>query len=119
MTLEEIFTKAADHLLKQGTKSWKDPYTCGYRGMNGKMCAVGCLIDDAHYKSDLEYKMMAREPVLAALRQSGVPINHETVRLMQRLQNIHDNREPAGWKEDLQALAKTYGFKYENSTANP
>lgn len=43
----------ADHLVEQGKRSINTTTNnCRYRGPEGAMCAVGCIIDDAHYDED-------------------------------------------------------------------
>jgi len=46
MTTQEIFNKAYIFIMKQGQKSIHYDGRCKYRGPDGTMCAVGCLIDD-------------------------------------------------------------------------
>lgn len=50
MNHQEVFTKVATHLLKQGRRALfaeKNGFrSCAYRGDNGTKCAVGCLIKD-------------------------------------------------------------------------
>jgi hypothetical protein len=55
-TCEEIFDYVESHLKKQGYRSMLDTDTgrCGYRGEDGAMCAVGCLIADDEYDPCME-----------------------------------------------------------------
>ncbi len=59
MTPQEIFDKVAKHLFTQGCRSAElDEDTdsaCLYRGPEGRMCAVGVLIPDELYNTDMEY----------------------------------------------------------------
>lgn len=113
MTLQEIFTKVATHLLTQGKKSeifteddadYPDS-TCAYRGSNGTSCAVGCLIKDEHYDPGFEGRQVSTIQVRTALNLSGVPTDHETMRLLGTLQHIHDARNTQNWPIALQTLA--------------
>ncbi len=58
MTPQEIFDKVVNHLRAQGAKSEMDHpvagLMCAYRGIQGRMCAVGCLIPDADYLPTME-----------------------------------------------------------------
>lgn len=48
-------TKMVAHLLQQETPSTMvNSDSCRYRGHNGNMCAVGCLIPDENYSQSLE-----------------------------------------------------------------
>lgn len=55
---QEIFDKVVAHLRKQGKPSAAYigfPYkSCLYRGPEGAMCAVGCLIPDDMYDESME-----------------------------------------------------------------
>jgi len=57
MKHQEIFEKVARHLFAQGGRamvSINGGEICAYRGLNGTMCAAGCLIPDELYSPDLE-----------------------------------------------------------------
>ena len=54
MTNQEAFDKVTAHLLKQQVKSYSQEEGCMYRGPNGTMCAVGCLIPDEDYRPKFE-----------------------------------------------------------------
>ena len=43
---QELLTKAYKFLIEQGEKGVDDQDYCSYRGVNGTMCAIGCLISD-------------------------------------------------------------------------
>lgn len=57
-TAQGIFDKVAGHLAVQGERAvalnLAGEFTCRYRGDNGTMCAVGCLIPDEYYSVTLE-----------------------------------------------------------------
>jgi hypothetical protein len=58
-TRQEIFNAVSTFLLKQGRKSTYrneslDVNSCAYRGDDGTMCAVGCVIPNEMYKSEFE-----------------------------------------------------------------
>ena len=58
MTDQEAFDKMVRHLYSQNwERSEEGEYkSCAYRGHNGMMCAVGCLIPDDEYIKAIEYK---------------------------------------------------------------
>lgn len=114
MTHQEIFNRVATHLLRQGAKSM-DGDICRYRGPNGLKCAVGCLIDDAHYTPDIEGIGVLDAPSLHeklhdALEASGVPAGLETLRMLDALQAIHDSEPVFLWRSNLADLAKRYSL---------
>ena len=60
MNNQEIFNRVVIHLRKQGRKSHSSNRLrrdeCKYRAPDGLCCAVGCLIDDEHYRPEMEAK---------------------------------------------------------------
>lgn len=111
MTIQEIkqkiFNKVASHLLTQGEKSLSNNGLCSYRGEEGKMCAIGCLIPKSRYKRTLEGKA-AVLPVIKAI----FPRNHMRAErllgvFLRDLQIIHDSYNEAIWKSELQYFAET------------
>jgi hypothetical protein len=98
-TRQELFDYIATFLLKQGRGSLiadsknvsvtiKGP-ACAYRGDNGTMCAVGCIMPDDVYRPDLE-----GSGLIAILAKNMGPwftavSVHET--LLRSLQGAHDN----------------------------
>lgn len=105
MNQRQIFEKVKNHLLTQKVRSSTPNCSCAYRGENGTMCAVGCLIDDEHYSESLERKAVHDEGVLKALAKSGIIVNQiGTITLLSSLQYIHDNLNPDQWETALQNL---------------
>lgn len=100
-TAREIFDHVKQHLLTQNVRSTLGNGLCAYRGENGCKCAIGCLIPDEVYKPEIEgssirvlldYKLLPEE-----LHRELVP--HES--LLDRLQTVHDRREPSEWERSL------------------
>lgn len=63
MNEQEIFDTVVNHLANQKRRSMaifvhgeEEINTCAYRGKNGDMCAVGCLIKDEDYDPEMEAK---------------------------------------------------------------
>jgi hypothetical protein len=89
MTRQEIFNKVADHLLTQGKPALFDEIgDCAYRGQDGSMCAVGCLIPDELYTPEMELKsvdtLLNAEFVLPGFF-------YDNYTLLSDLQRIHDS----------------------------
>lgn len=91
MNNQEIFNKVYYHLITQGNASISANGDCVYRGMNGMSCAVGCLISDEHYDSEIEGKSVMMESVQEILIKSGININNDTINLLFSLQEAHDD----------------------------
>ena len=120
LTVQETFTIAKDHLLKQGAKaSEPGSSTCYYRRPDGKKCPVGALIQDAYYSPSLEGRGVSSLDVRLALRQSGVPVevgaekDKPVMVLLSLLQRIHDLRPVEEWESALRALAAEESLKYD------
>ena len=133
MTIQEVFTKAKEHLLRQNAKANDPdrPRVCFYRDPSGsgRKCPVGALILDEFYRPEFEGKS-ARNPVIQdALRASGVPVEEDKNKdyiaplvrrekvpvfaLLLELQRIHDDREVSSWEKELQGLATDFGLKFD------
>ena len=116
MNLQQIFDKTASHLLKQGIQStFEDTDRCAYRGQDGSMCAVGCLINDDAYNWYLEGASVgACKKVQTALRNSGIEFDADgqVMRLLTMLQTIHDTKEESDWASSLVGLADGLGLKF-------
>lgn len=98
-----IFDKVSAHLLEQNERSEVQGTGCAYRGPNGLMCAVGCLIPDERYDESLEGFEVHTMPVLRAVfGTSDVP--YDTVCMLGRLQKIHDNCPSHEWPDELTEL---------------
>lgn len=113
MNTQELFDKAAGHLLAQNAKSKKADGMCAYRGGEGRMCAVGCLIDADHYDKYLEGQTATDDLIIEAVSDSiGRDLVDQEVELLNRLQIVHDNYTPKSWRERLKEIAQDYGLKF-------
>ena len=100
MTNEETFDKVHTHLLTQQSAATEDGKCC-YRA-GPKSCAVGCLIPDALYTSEIEGASVAtlinqgdtypHHPLGYALKQAG--FTPEQYPLLRDLQRVHDRLLP-------------------------
>lgn len=99
LTAQQVFDRVARHLLTQGEKATAfSRLACMYRTDTGLKCAAGCLIPDAEYYDNLEYKSWGE------LRAEGIVSPAHSL-LILSLQRIHDNNGPSLWLEKLQDLA--------------
>jgi hypothetical protein len=98
MTKQQIMDKVALHLITQGKPARASygtgDYGCVYRGDDGAMCAVGCLIEDAAYTTGLEMNTVhSSQEVKYALVVSGVlddTTDANTIDFLDELQQAHD-----------------------------
>lgn len=122
MNKQKVFDKVATHLLTQKRKSMKRTrkdcfdgkgVLCMYRGPNGTMCAVGCLIKDKYYDPNLENKNVFCGEVHDVLCKSvnGFTGSQSEIRFMSDLQRIHDDHHPNQWKKELKNFAEHEGLK--------
>lgn len=100
MTEQEIFDKVAAHLLMQNEKSARYGY-CKYR--LGKLrCAVGVLMDCC-YSEEFEGKSLS-----GLLDEVDMDIDLPKERLLNTLQNLHDDHEPYEWPGCLSSVARRF-----------
>ena len=112
MTTQEIFEKSANHLLKQNAVSmtktdYDSKLTCAYRGDNGLMCAVGCLIPNEEYLPELEGESAS---CVAAYTPS---LRGANTAFLNELQIIHDKTDTSEWRARLLQLGRGYKLKTE------
>lgn len=112
MTAQEIYDKVCAHLAQQKVRAYvrKDgivPGRCVYKGEDGKMCAVGCLINfDAFPEAasfDGDVQELLDEYFLADNEPNFLPEDFSTeqgVDFLGYLQVVHDTMVPS----DLQRL---------------
>lgn len=117
--LQSVFSRVVRHLLEQGEQSMFPQYqTCAYRGAHGLRCAVGVLINDAHYSHGLEGIGAAEPSVRDALVASGVPWSDDMADLLERVQGIHDDEDPDQWADRLERVAADFGLDYPDQTSD-
>ena len=118
MTNQEIFDTVVIHLRNQGEKSQTDEpnqdgdFECLYRLKRGDKilkCAAGCLIKDEDYKPKFERKN-------AGWSEMAYCFADMDIKLILRLQNIHDLAEIPDWERQFQVAAKDYGLIYSPLT---
>lgn len=102
MTAQEVFDTVAKHLLAQGARASADNGECLYRGPNGTKCAVGCLLADEEYNSDMEGNSVWGIELPERLKVHAG--------LLSDLQALHDGSSPETWKAELAHFAKVEGL---------
>lgn len=131
MNAQEIFDKVATHLATQKVASFQRFQGCLYRGPNGTMCAVGCLIPDSMFSPDFERLPLPLEKpngsdalrLYEAVEKLGLA---EFRPLLRDLQRVHDKLMPrpgddeeaqkTGMREvqiGLKLLANQHGLQYD------
>lgn len=113
MEIKEIFDTVKNHMLTQNERSINGGGYCAYRGTDGLMCAVGCLIPDEFYTSDLECNDVSSSKVKACLTRIGIfdenlNNNIKKLALLEELQSIHDCIQPEKWELNLGHAEKQY-----------
>lgn len=90
MTNKEILRKSIVGVIEQGKPSVNGS-NCMYRSKDGLRCAVGMIIEDEHYDSDLENKIVTDRRMFDVIEKSigkkptPILINH-----LYRIQRAHD-----------------------------
>lgn len=104
-TRQDIFNKVVEHLLsmtERCTATEKDNdsgiYPCRYRDKNNNKCAIGALIPDELYTSEIEDFSASYEPVLALLAKANYPVDQTAGNFYEDLQQIHDYK--GHWNDD-------------------
>lgn len=117
-----VFWRVKEHLLKQNRRSRGGPSGtegCAYRGDNGAMCAIGCLIPNADYSLDLEntsivnYDDQYREHIVSIIRKE---YPFATDSLLGDLQHIHDKTPVVQWPAALNEFSGRYKVLYDRPT---
>jgi hypothetical protein len=110
LSKQEIFDRVAVHLLTQNERS-ADEIFCKYRGPEGRMCAVGCLIPDEVYDIKMEglatRSLIDHHPVIKDLFEP------DALGMLGGLQNIHDHKNIREWKQALIDLATANLLDYK------
>lgn len=120
MTDKEIFDTVSNHLLDQGTRATNDDGDCQYRTRSGRTCALGCLISDQAYDATIEGATISSSGVLIVEYRDqekvlervliASDIEKSQYTLLGKLQNIHDNKLPSDWVDELEMLKQeTFG----------
>lgn len=108
--LKAIFFRASSHMLtfrKRSVVKRNGREICLLHHPDGNRCPVGLFIPDSAYRPTLEDHPLTSRPVLTALAPTFGPLDPAgpEVRLLSRLQTIHDANQPERWAQLLFHLA--------------
>lgn len=95
----EVIRYVRQKLKEQGQKSVAHTVyadQCLYRNPQNLSCAVGHLIDDYNYNSDLEGKMACSTEIINAVSRS-MPNWKVNPMLLEDIREIHDEGTPEEW----------------------
>jgi hypothetical protein len=110
--LQKVFSKVEAHLLTQGERS-EEEGVCMYR-YNGLMCAVGCVITDEHYNTDIEGMCVHSLPysIKVSIFKDNDKDNIEIgTEMLSELQDMHDMVSIYNWRSYLNKIAQEYNLK--------
>lgn len=114
-----ILEQVATHLAKQQAASTahnpRGGSYCAYRGENGTMCAIGCLISDDEYDPDIEHNVFPSlvdrfpfaQKLVDRVREQYNLSDNDAVTLLELVQDFHDN--------DYRKLLKTFKLRLNSS----
>jgi len=115
---QEVFNKIVTHLRKQGKRSVNEYNKCVYRGLDGRMCAVGCLIPDENYKKGFDKSGGVNIGGLffdGAFVGTGIlPKKH--LDLLISMQRVHDKYSVEKWEEQFKAVAENRNLVLKSVT---
>jgi hypothetical protein len=129
MKAQEVFDTVVTHLRNQKVKSMNDEGECLYRGPNGLMCAVGCLIPDDQYDPNMENNpidvLLNTDLLQGDLRKTLTRFKS----LLNKLQILHDDEAPwtnkghetdeerlIRWEKGFKSIASKHKLVYTPST---
>jgi hypothetical protein len=106
--LRPLFEKIKTHLLTQNEKSVDEDGICMYRGLNGLMCAAGCLIPDS------EYNPADEETSSSDIDFFRSTFNDDENELIKAFQMLHDRYVPSEWPYQISKLEQMGAKEYED-----
>lgn len=98
---QEVFDFVCRHLLNQKNKCQDEFGFCLLRH-DGMACAIGCLIPNEKYSTELE--TMTNRPINLPLHIE----NNEHEELLVSLRIVHDRFDPNKWPERLKIISIKY-----------
>jgi len=120
-TMQETFDKVATHLLTQNKKSGvtiETRFNCMYRGPNGLMCAIGCLIPDELYDSEMDCgDGMTADTLLETYFPLKQIFRNLPLGFLKDLQALHDFYPEYKWREQLVEFAAKYKLSVDRLVA--
>ena len=136
MTNQQAFDTVLRHLRLQRVRSFHrvtpgddgppDDYdACAYRGPEGRMCAVGCLLPDEEYHPMMDQDSVAVDDMMRGGNSHFQPksLADLSPKLLFDLQQAHDRlmpRELGGsldnWEDEMRRAAGMHGLTYNVPT---
>lgn len=111
ITPQDLFEAVVRHLAQQGRQAIGVNGWCAYRGSNGAMCAIGCLIPDSLYDPRVEGLDVTGLIDMAAVDNLGVlgRLMEKYGSLLGELQGLHDDAVcNGGFLEDAAEIGRGY-----------
>jgi hypothetical protein len=121
-TRQQMFDFMLNHLRNQGGPSVNDSAGggigesgCMYRGDNGRMCAIGCMVPDILYDADLEGL-----PARVCIDKIKVTIDSKTREFLYKSQsNLHDALSKEYFLTNLEKNAIDLADQYQLTYTPP
>jgi hypothetical protein len=111
MNMQQLFDQVAIHMVQQNAKSVDDDGDiCLYRGSGRLKCAAGVLIPNELYDDNMEGQSIGQVLAHYPALQERLGLDEQQVNLLSDLQQIHDDEEPADWREHLRVAALDHGL---------
>jgi hypothetical protein len=104
--LKPLFEKIKTHLLTQNEKSVDKYGLCMYRGLNGLMCAAGCLIPNHKYNPEME------ETSSSDIDFFRSTFNDAENALITAFQVLHDGLDPSEWASEIDRLEEMGSLEF-------
>ena len=109
---QHLFDVMVNHLRQQGGRSrLEHEAQCAYRGTDGDMCAVGCLISDEEYCPTMERNGIQKLEI-----SEGIP--SDVLQLLSDMQTTHDQTSVDFWEDDFAFTARKFNLKYTEPAPN-
>jgi hypothetical protein len=112
MDTQQAFEMAVKHLRKQGCRSgrvrpFNGSMNCLYRLPESNLkCAVGALIPDELYQQSFEGTSIVG--LIDTFDDLNSLFKDVNLKLLEDLQNVHDNSEVTNWENELKELSIVY-----------
>lgn len=120
---QETFDRVLTHLRTQGVPAYEDGQ-CSYRTDNGLMCAIGALIPDENYISQMDCGHSVGEELVWKRVPGATKRDVPFLRLLQSAHDgsVIDSLGPDGnYLESVErrmaAIAKRFRIKYEEPSS--
>lgn len=113
MNKQKVYDDVCAHLIAQNSRSLDENHFCVYRSAEGKKCAVGGIMPDHIYNSNMESKTVFSHRLIPLLdyldceySKNEDNVSGADVAFLSGLQSIHDECEPCQWKDSLKDFGR-------------